>query len=234
MSSDLIRLFGSSSDAIFVVDPETREVLYQNRHADALVGETWTVLPDGTDESLRELLAHQRESCSIKVQHPKRGEIGVQLRFGGWPSSDSYVYIRGSECQRSDSDGSTTEYQDPNYKELQALNYRDLLQRVGDRVEIAEEVIQNIRESLPNHIAECRTAFERGNLTELRQVAHTVKGSAGTAGAEIVAERAGQINKLLRRNITDPTIIEEALHALEDATTRFLATTTQKGHHRGD
>lgn len=95
-------------------------------------------------------------------------------------------------------------------------------------------MIQNIRESLPNHIAECRTAFERGNLTELRQVAHTVKGSAGTAGAEIVAERAGQINKLLRRNITDPTIIEEALHALEDATTRFLATTTQKGHHRGD
>jgi len=100
---------------------------------------------------------------------------------------------------------------------LQTLNYRDLLDRVGGKGEIAEEVMANILESLPDHIAFCRETFDGGRISELRQTAHTIKGSAGTAGAEIVAYWAGRINTAIREEVTETKTIGFLLRNLEQA-----------------
>jgi HPt (histidine-containing phosphotransfer) domain-containing protein len=105
---------------------------------------------------------------------------------------------------------------------LRVLNYQDLLDRVGGKNEIAEEVMTNILESLPDHVALCRETFDSGRLSELRQTVHTIKGSAGTAGAEIVAYWAGRINTAIREEIDDTNAIGFLLHHLERSASDLL------------
>ncbi len=112
--------------------------------------------------------------------------------------------------------------QDQSKQKLHVFNRRDLLNRVGNTIEIAEEVLHNIRESLPEHLQQCRTAWEQRNIHDLRQIAHTIKGSAGTAGAEIVADRAGKITKLIRDATEDQDILGSLLDELEKAVATFL------------
>src|SRR6056297_1415445 len=76
-------------------------------------------------------------------------------------------------------------WQDRPREELHVLNYHGLLNRTGDKISVAEEVLKHIQESLPEQVARCRNALKTNNIDELRQTAHTIKGSAGTAGAEI-------------------------------------------------
>jgi HPt (histidine-containing phosphotransfer) domain-containing protein len=113
-------------------------------------------------------------------------------------------------------------WQERPQQHLRILNYQGLLNRVGDKIEIAEEVIRNIRESLPTHVKQCRTAWEQRNIHDLRQIAHTIKGSAGTAGAERVADRAGRINKLIRNGTEDPDVLDSFLEELEEEAASFL------------
>ncbi|MFP4209871.1 MAG: Hpt domain-containing protein [Alkalispirochaeta sp.] len=106
---------------------------------------------------------------------------------------------------------------------LQILNYQGLLDRVGGKTEIAEVVVRNILESLPDHIAFCRETFEGRRISELRQTAHTIKGSAGTAGAEIVAHWAGRINAAIRDETSDASTIGSFLNRLERSVSELLA-----------
>jgi HPt (histidine-containing phosphotransfer) domain-containing protein len=59
-------------------------------------------------------------------------------------------------------------------------------------------------------------------LKRLRQAAHTIKGSAGTAGAEIVADRASQINRTIRKGVSDREVLVGFVDELEKEAVVFL------------
>lgn len=219
------RLFGANPDAIFVTRHSTGEVIYQNRAARTLVGNRWEKLPPQDRSETVDGDRNAIPAYFASIDHPEEGEIGIALVYCGLPTiDDDVVYFMGIRADSTASKASGCPESGPNGipMEFNVFNSRELLQRVGENTDIAEEVIHNIRESLPEHIDRCRIAFERGNLTELRHVSHTINGSAGTAGAEVVADRARQLNRLLRRGITDGDTIESFLAELERAVERFL------------
>ncbi|MDA3947770.1 MAG: Hpt domain-containing protein [Spirochaeta sp.] len=113
-------------------------------------------------------------------------------------------------------------WQDRPREELHVLNYQGLLNRTGDKIAVAEEVLEHIQESLPELVARCRNALELNNMEELRQAAHTIKGSAGTAGAEIVADRASQINRTIRKGVSDREVLVGFVDELEKEAVVFL------------
>ena len=113
-------------------------------------------------------------------------------------------------------------WQDRPREELHVLNYQGLLSRTGDKIAVAEEVLEHIQESLPGLVAQCRNALDLNNIEELRQTAHTIKGSAGTAGAEIVADRASQINRTIRNGVSDREMLVSFMDELEKEAGVFL------------
>lgn len=58
------------------------------------------------------------------------------------------------------------------------------LRRLGDDVELLEQIILIFLEDAPSLIHAAREALARGDATELRRAAHSVKGMMATLGAQ--------------------------------------------------
>lgn len=58
------------------------------------------------------------------------------------------------------------------------------LKRLGDDVELLDQIINIFLEDAPGLIHSAREALARGNTMELRRAAHSLKGMMGTLGAQ--------------------------------------------------
>ncbi len=116
----------------------------------------------------------------------------------------------------------TTDDRDP--AELPLIDREGLLRRVGGSEEVAREVYRNIAEGLPGHVDRCRQAFRSGDLELLGRTAHTIKGSAATAGADRTASFACRLHQSCREHPQDTALLERALEDLSRNVEELLAT----------
>lgn len=94
------------------------------------------------------------------------------------------------------------------------LDREGLLRRVGGNEEVAREVYQDIIDSLPALIDQCRRASHTRDLNQLSRTAHTIKGSAATAGAKRTALLAGRLYRACRDHPEDTILQEDVIEAL--------------------
>lgn len=108
------------------------------------------------------------------------------------------------------------------YEDIPVFNRDLLLRRLGGDEDVAREVLRDIAGSLPVRIAQCRAALAREDRTMLQEMAHTIKGSAATAGAERVARLATDLHGLSRDPTTTPARLRDALEMLEACVDELL------------
>ena len=72
----------------------------------------------------------------------------------------------------------------------------DLLNRVGNDMELLGTLIKLFREEYPKHVAKMQTALQEGDHLRLKDSAHSLKGSCGNIGGSRAAETAFAIEKL--------------------------------------
>jgi HPt (histidine-containing phosphotransfer) domain-containing protein len=63
------------------------------------------------------------------------------------------------------------------------LNRAELLDRVGRRPEILQEIIGLVQEECPRLLDAIRTALDRGSAQDVERAAHSFKGTAGSIAA---------------------------------------------------
>ncbi len=94
-----------------------------------------------------------------------------------------------------------------------------VLARTGGDVELLRELVALYRADYPRLVAEIRNALRTGDSARLRWAAHTLKGAAGTFGAEQVCAEALRLETMGRSGrLAGAT---EACAALEEALRRF-------------
>ncbi len=98
----------------------------------------------------------------------------------------------------------------------------DMRQWVGDAT--LASLMDTAPQSFAFELAALKTAWGSGDLAEFREVAHRLKGAAGSIGCRQLSERASTLQGLgddadgERNRLLDqlPTLIEQSLQALRD------------------
>lgn len=109
------------------------------------------------------------------------------------------------------------------------LDREGLLRRVGGNEEVAREVYKDILDSLPALIDQCRHASHTRDLNQLGRTAHTIKGSAATAGAKRTALLAGRLYRACRDHPENTTLQEDVLEALSHTVDKLLTMVNTEG-----
>lgn len=109
-----------------------------------------------------------------------------------------------------------------NPDDLPLLDRELLLRRLGGAEEVVAQVYNDIAGSFPLRLEECRRALEEGDMEALREAAHTIKGSAATAGAERAACRASILRTLAQDESVGRAGLLEALEELASCVARTL------------
>ena len=84
------------------------------------------------------------------------------------------------------------------------FDVNSLMERISGDKEFLEELIAIFIKDTPKHFTLLKAAYENSNLEEIRQIAHTIKGSAGNFGASslqkiaLSLEQAAQEDNLSR------------------------------------
>ncbi len=101
----------------------------------------------------------------------------------------------------------------PSGTETALLNRAALLRRLGGNRELLRELVELFLGSSDEQVTGIRDAFGAGDAERLRRAAHTLKGSAGSLGAETVAEAARRVEQAaLNRRLSE---VPQALLSLE-------------------
>lgn len=87
-----------------------------------------------------------------------------------------------------------------------------------DMIELVEEFV----ESMPERVATLRSAFESGQVGEVRRIAHQLKGASGGYGFGGVGEAAGELEAAVsRQESAELERAEELLRELVDLCSRI-------------
>jgi HPt (histidine-containing phosphotransfer) domain-containing protein len=70
---------------------------------------------------------------------------------------------------------------------------------------ILGELIDMFIAETPRQIEALRRAIREGNVTALRRVAHTLKGSSGNLGADRLSKACGKLERLAKDGVVDGT-----------------------------
>jgi HPt (histidine-containing phosphotransfer) domain-containing protein len=81
---------------------------------------------------------------------------------------------------------------------------RDVLARlaegVGGDAAFVSELIEGFTEDAPALVAAARDALGRGEATEVRRAAHTLKSNAATFGAHSLSDRSRELEEAAKRD----------------------------------
>lgn len=70
------------------------------------------------------------------------------------------------------------------------LNFESLLVRLGDDIELVNEILHLFIDTIPEQVEALKSAVEERNTELIQYAAHTLKGSAGNISAEKLADAA--------------------------------------------
>lgn len=93
---------------------------------------------------------------------------------------------------------------------------QQLLDLSDGSLDLLQEMVQLYKDDVPGRIAALETAFLQGRLEEMGDLAHAVKGAAGTMGAPGVREIAQALETAGRAG-TGPAPSEGQVRSLKDA-----------------
>jgi HPt (histidine-containing phosphotransfer) domain-containing protein len=108
------------------------------------------------------------------------------------------------------------------------LDPSQALARVGGDHDLLRELAGMFLDSLPQQLAELRTALGRGDGPAVQRLAHALKGAVGTFGARHAFEEAQRLERMARNgDLSDAgaawTALEEALARLRPALAAWAA-----------
>ena len=70
------------------------------------------------------------------------------------------------------------------------LNFESLLVRLGNDIELVNEILHLFKDTIPEQVEALKSAVEEKNTELIQYAAHTLKGSAGNISAEKLAVTA--------------------------------------------
>ncbi len=82
-------------------------------------------------------------------------------------------------------------------EDINIFNVVDLLERLDDDEDLLKDILEVFLEDTPNHINNMKKAFEENDASELRLHVHSIKGTAGNAGASVLQELAAELEALV-------------------------------------
>ncbi|MBF0626810.1 MAG: PAS domain S-box protein [Magnetococcales bacterium] len=100
--------------------------------------------------------------------------------------------------------------------EIPGMNMTQALRRMGGSVNLLRRMIGRFRDSQARFMERLRAAIESGDLTTAIRETHTLKGLAGNMGADGLAERAKEVEAILKQGGELPGM-ETALGQLKEA-----------------
>jgi HPt (histidine-containing phosphotransfer) domain-containing protein len=95
------------------------------------------------------------------------------------------------------------------------------LRRLGDDVELLEQIILIFQEDAPGLVYSAREALSRGDALELRRAAHSIKGMMATLGAQ-----AGQSAAFRLEQSAANSHLEDASDQIQDCSERVIELAT--------
>jgi PAS domain S-box-containing protein len=95
-----------------------------------------------------------------------------------------------------------------------ALNEKDAILRMGNDRQLYHEMLLIFYKELQARLTRFKTALSAGDWTGLRQIAHSLKGTAGTIGAEALSTRSAELEVAAKAQEGEKA--ETLLHALEE------------------
>ena len=102
------------------------------------------------------------------------------------------------------------------------FDIQPLMERLMGSEELARTVLETFRVSARTHLAELRAALREGNAEAVEQIAHAVKGAAGTVGAVPIWEITEQLEQSAGKGNLEPELVA----ALETAFQKFWEQTS--------
>jgi len=107
------------------------------------------------------------------------------------------------------------------------------LRRLGDDVELLEQIIQIFLEDAPGLVHVAREALARGDETELRRAAHSIKGMMATLGAQVGQNSAFRLEQCaVSGNLTEASgLIHDCGERVAEMTKLLQAYLNSGGEH---
>lgn len=104
--------------------------------------------------------------------------------------------------------------------ELYGVKVSEGVRRMGGSLPAYFSVLEKFRSHQQHVATELRTSLKTGDMARAERLAHTLKGVAGTLGAESIQRQSGKLEKMIREGSDDPEIesllafLENDLHSL--------------------
>lgn len=73
------------------------------------------------------------------------------------------------------------------------LNFESLMVRLGDNIELVNEILLLFIDTIPEQMDILKSALEKKDSELVQQTAHSLKGSAGNISAEKLAKDSSEI-----------------------------------------
>jgi len=110
---------------------------------------------------------------------------------------------------------------DPSLPHLPGINVDEAVKRLGGDSTAYLRVLDKFRSRNRDAIAEIRLALVEGRRDHARHLAHTLKGVAGTLGADSLRDKAADLEHGMQRD-TDPARMERLLDSVSSDLSLFL------------
>lgn len=112
--------------------------------------------------------------------------------------------------------------------QAQILDTRGALNRLGGDQAVYDRLCVLFQERQAGTAVEIRAALERGDLLQARRLAHTLRGTAGTIGAEVVRDLARRMEAALLEG--DRGLLAGWLNELENQLALVMEIFSRPGH----
>jgi len=167
--------------------------------AHAMEGDRGRCLEAGMSDYVSKPVDKAELLAAIKRQLPAFGDDGSEDRAGLGPRA----HVVSSAAAQSPDTPDVIEEPEPAEAAGEApleppappasasvFNWDELRDRLFDDEELAREVISEFVALFPGQMTELVEALGTGNTASVQRIAHTIKGAAANVGAEMVSERA--------------------------------------------
>jgi HPt (histidine-containing phosphotransfer) domain-containing protein len=102
------------------------------------------------------------------------------------------------------------------------FDVNSLMERISGDKEFFEELVKLFIEDTPKHFAAMRNAYEKKDLEEIQNIAHTIKGSSGNFGASRMQKGA-----LLLEQTAKTGDFDKMCHLIDAIETEFETLKTE-------
>jgi len=113
-----------------------------------------------------------------------------------------------------------TEKVEPDLPEIQYIDVNSGLKRVGGKKKLYLSILTKFYRDYPDATEQIKDAWDNGDQKLAQRLAHTVKGIAGTIGANDLQEAGGNLEASIKHQKTDE--FETLLNSFKDALNRVI------------